>query len=253
MSHVAFHSPQGTAYVSGPERALAHWLCPQIALLHVPDHEVLKPLIPNRDLRDRRSFEYWLRLWDNYFVLPDGKRVDTFGVVLNTTLRQGDEILKLMARLDGQCESHAYVEGPNRAWLADLIEKGRNTIYNPHPSIRDEVIKPGPYLRDGMGWEDVVALLRSRDDEPVVTSYSVCDGFPNSLYAGIPNQEEIDDDEWDSMLEESQWKWAMAGLREENNTAQVEMKPENWESFYFSHGYDMMQLVELASQMAVSR
>ena len=34
-----------------------------------------------------------------------------------------------------------------------------------------------------MGWENVAALLRNRDDAPVVCSYSVTDSFPNPTIA----------------------------------------------------------------------
>ena len=95
----------------------------------------------------------------------DGTPLRGFDLQLNTVLAFGSDPACLFARLDGQCELHAYVEAPHRAWLAAVIEAGRAS---------------GLY-RVGAGWEDVVALLRSRDDEPVVTSYSVTESFPSRL------------------------------------------------------------------------
>jgi hypothetical protein len=46
--------------------------------------------------------------------------------------------VRFLARLHGQCEVHGWVAGKNRAWLADIIETGRETAI----------------LRDDMGWRE---------------------------------------------------------------------------------------------------
>lgn len=127
-----------------------------------------------------------------------GVDLHTTDVGLNTTLLAGSDLIRLAAKIDGWCEVHAWVEGGDRAWLADLIEQGlRAGIYrqglwmdNPDSGARD---KWAP-----MGWDQVVGLLRARDDEPAVMSYSVCDGFPNPDVAG-----------WDPSIDAS-WRpdWA---------------------------------------------
>lgn len=73
-----------------------------------------------------------------------------------------------------------------------------------------------PRLID-QGWEDVLALLRERDDEPVVLHYSGDRGFPNPEAAAfvLPEDEYGDADlaPWDALPDEQQWELALAGER----------------------------------------
>jgi hypothetical protein len=146
-----------------------------------------------------------------------------------------------MARLHGQCELHAYVEGANRAWLADIIERGRET----------------DVLRPQMKWEQVAEFLRSRDDCPVVTSYSVCDQFPNRHVAGWvapmskyedTGEEYEDTDAWYDLPEAERWQRAMDGLRAQGNG--LELKPDNWNTFHFRDGVNGFQLRRIAEALA---
>jgi hypothetical protein len=111
------------------------------------------------------------------------------------------------------------VEGPHRAWFADLAQEGLDQRV-----FRSQV-------NGGMtGWESVIDLLRGRDDEPVVTSYSVCDSFPNPETAGWkPVLDEDGEENWDAwydLPDGEQWDTAMAGLRADKGSLR-EVNPAN--------------------------
>lgn len=172
-----------------------------------------------------------------------GVELRSDNVEMNTALVAGSDPIKLAAKIDGWCESHAWVEGPDRAWLADIIEQGltsgmyrRGLWYSDDPN--------GPKDKWSVqGWEDVQAHLRARDDEPVVLSYSAADSFPNQTVAdwqpvvdpqwmpdwadgdgfnewsemGADEQDEARRqharDQWYELPDERRWELAMAGLR----------------------------------------
>jgi hypothetical protein len=108
-----------------------------------------------------------------------GVKLRTANIDLNTALIAGSDPVRLAAKIHGWCESHCWVEGPEREWLAGIIDQGltaglyrRGLWYSDTPD--------GPKDKwSSQGWEDVLTLLRSRDDEPIVLSYSVCDQFPS--------------------------------------------------------------------------
>lgn len=214
MSRIYFHSPSGDAEVRGWERAsfgvLTDDLCARFMLTKFPnDAEVaaLKEMfsIPS-GYRDASLF---LRHdWEPWFT-----------VALNTTLRVGSDPIKLAARIHGQCEVHCWVAGPNRAWLARIIQQGREI---------------GFYRRDS-GWEEVMVLLRSRDDEPVVLSYSVCESFPNANHLPDPegwDREKLGSDWFYELSKEETWARAFPALVESGGG--LELKPDGWSEFYFS-------------------
>ncbi|MEU0078444.1 hypothetical protein ABZY58_11155 [Micromonospora tulbaghiae] len=105
-----------------------------------------------------------------------GVKLHSTNVELNTALVAGSDPIRLAAKIHGWCESHAWLEGADRAWLAGIIDQGLKAgIYRRGIRRADE---PDGRL-DSQGWEQVQELLRARDDEPVVLSYSVGDQFPN--------------------------------------------------------------------------
>jgi hypothetical protein len=120
-----------------------------------------------------------------------GVRLSTGNVSLNTAVAVGCDAMKLAAKLHGWCEVHCWVEGKDRAWLADVIEQGldigifrRGIWYVDRPLNANEAISDAPDKQwSSQGWEAVQAFLRGRDDCPVVTSYSVTDSFPNASIA----------------------------------------------------------------------
>lgn len=103
----------------------------------------------------------------------------TSNVELNTALVAGSDPIRLAAKIHGWCESHCWVEGQDRMWLADIIDQGLDAgLYRRGFWYADQ--SDGPKDKwSSQGWEEVQTLLRSRDDEPVVMSYSVGDSFPS--------------------------------------------------------------------------
>lgn len=194
MSRIYFHSLHGEVEVSGAERA-------HFGLLIDPDHETIR----------------------------DDKAETIFGRVLNRAMERGDDTWRFMARIHGQCEIHAYVEGEDRDWLAGIIERG----------LASGLLREGydtTAYPERSGWRKVIALLRERDDEPVVTSYSVCEGFPNITIVRQegtwhPTKPAWDaEEEWYDLPDEEQWATAMAALRaKQENGSRLRLWPGDWE------------------------
>ena len=232
MGKVYFHSPSGDAMLRGSERAHAGQLVNKLACAVLPlyDRDGILPLLPpgcylwnlDRAVHFAEDFQTWMSVGsDANFHLPSGVRVSTFTVALNTALVMGSRPVKLLARLHGQCEIHTWVDGPNRAWLADIIGEGR---------------KSG-VLRDDQGWEKVVELLRQRDDEAVVTSFSVCEQFPSPPESWEYRENEAekgcfgpDGQGWDTLSHNEQWNVAMDALRCQG---QLELEPDGFDDFWF--------------------
>lgn len=280
MSRVYFHSPSGDAELNGSELHHLKQIVSDAALrtfaLDDPAHvERLRSLIrPDHYLRqlqftDSAFWVKWLQTCLNIredVLVFDGRPVETFALVLNTALLGADDVMRLAARVDGQCEIHAYVEGPNRAWVADIIDRGlEGGLYR-------RGLRPGsPFGGQGpwrsQGWEDVQALLRSRDDEPVVMSYSVCASFPNpDVLHDWPDMPdgwrpdswseqdwaELDDEERSEWWEEHvsvrfgeqpvdiQWEQAMDAIR--TGGMGLELKPDDWGTFRFGHTLTALDL-----------
>lgn len=277
MSRIYFHSPSKTIEVGGRERAYAGLLCHEMFCVSLgmngrfTDSEKYRKLLPPDcyvlSQTDDRMFFESLRTW--MFVgfgatiqLPNGARINVFEATLNTAIAMGSDPIRLLAKLHGQCEIHAYVEGPNRAWLADIIEQG----------IEDKVLRVWEKDYYG-GWPAVVELLRIRDDEPVVTSYSVTDQFPNRYIARtygswkvsldpevIKQKYELASDDspteweanyssdlWYELSNAEQWQLAMEGLRKHNETAHLEMKPETFARQGYGNGmsgFDIISTLE---------
>lgn len=214
----------------------------------------------------------WLAGWQDTFRLAwgssmidgafawRGHRINTWTANLNTALRVGNDPLKLAARLEGQCEVHAWVDGPNRAWLAGIIDEGLAAgLFRGRTGPDDEFPQ---------GWEDVVALLRARDDEPVVTSYSIEDGFPEVSNSTFDPERPADwmptywdRADWDALTNherdshwaedgradlysrlssEEQWRHSMEWLRA--RPGMLELTPETWSGYYFGNGLSTLDL-----------
>lgn len=213
MSRIYFHTrDEGEAEVLGSERAHMGLLISDVSAAFIPTFaDAVLPFVAeghylHNSARARSAyFEKDVRLALTHggsdFLLYNGAPVDSFALQLNTVLAVGNDPLKLLAMIHGQCEIHAYVEGPERDWLAGLIEQGREA---------------GLYRAD-TGWESVVELLRGSADAPVVMSYSVCDSFPNpgvaDWSAPVDEDGEEDWDAWYELPAGDRWDLAMAGLR----------------------------------------
>ena len=179
-----------------------------------------------------------------------GVRLHTGDVELNTALVAGSDPIRLAAKIHGWCEAHAWVDGPDREWMAGIIEDGLATgIYRRTLPAPSGDTRP-PHTQ---GWEDVLGLLRESADGPVVMSYSVCDDFPNLGIAdwapprlpddwrpawadsaeGLAEWDAYDDAEkaesradaaesaWYDLSEERKWALAMDGLRSSHPWARI--------------------------------
>ena len=100
-----------------------------------------------------------------------------------------------------------------------------------------------------MGWDEVQKLLDERDDQPVVTSYSVCDGFPNLTAAGFTGPDGMTSEEvkeaWDGLSDKMRWAIGVARLRqleEQNQGMYLELRPDNWNLYYYGEDITIMDL-----------
>jgi hypothetical protein len=224
VSRVYFHTSSGEAVLSGAERAWCNSVVDSIA------SGVLGENAPfgDRVERIRQLIDpgHWLiknysnansPVWWSHFKLAlngysgsplswKGQPLSSFSFGLNTALLLGNDTVKLMAYLHGQCEIHGWIAGKDRRWYAGLIQGGRAS----------------GLLRANAGWEEVQELLLSRDDGPVVTSYSVTDSFPNPDIAGIKPESEVPGIEedayaemyarWESLSAKQQWHRGFQGI-----------------------------------------
>ncbi len=261
MSRTYFHSKDGGAEVRGSERAHAGCLTNDIGIGLLlarcrwgPEFKRLCDSLVGNDYpaRDERNLQTMLSVDASRlrFGLADGTQVQVWPVILNTSLRIGSRPLRLLTRLHAQMEIHAWVDGPNREWLAGIIAEG----------LRDGL------MRNKVGWESVIELLRSRSGEgPVVTSYSVCEQFPNAGIAdwSPPSNEEIvkaggvvledEEEDWDAWYDidgDEQWDMAMAALRAKEN--RLELRPDDFDTYHFGCGITAFDLFERLPEAASS-
>lgn len=256
MSRVYFHTPSGDAELLGSERAWASSIVENLSTGIVTPHfgeqrDRMLELIPQ---------DHYLRAvpvdnpgWERSFQTAwrveldlewRGQKLDAWTFSLNTALTLGNDQVRFLARLHAQCEIHGWVAGPHRRWLADIIDRGREL---------------GLY-RSGVGWEAVATLLRERDDEPVVMSYSVTEQFPNAYAsdwmpawpAGKPerwdalSEEEQDErsarsEAWYDLSDKQQWEHGLRWLRIQ--PGMKAMRPADWDEFRFGHGLSAFDLI----------
>lgn len=223
MSRIYFHSEHGDAEVRGSERFRFAGFCNDMLVgvlgldgfMREEDLRRFLVLFPEGHYLHRMP-HLSAETIKTAVQAPTGKHYEQFFTAsLNTALVMGSDSIRLAARLHGQCEIHAYVEGPDREWLAKIIERGR---------------EDGIYRAEA-GWESVVALLRSRDDCPVATSFSITESFPNPAIARF--EDIANPDAWYDLPEAAQWARAIAGLRASGDRR---MSPGNWDAFHFNDG-----------------
>jgi len=250
MSSIYFHSKTDETQVNGSERALMANIVNNLtlAILDIstfnidkykqiinPQHylydsyyqdkpliECLKTAVKVPETMDKDIFQI------------NNQNINTFNMTLNTAISIGNDVIKLFARLHGQCEIHSYVSNKNKKWLADIIQQGLDS----------------KLLRENSGWEDTIKLLNNEDETDVVTSYSVCDQFPNRSVADwfpkIPMltleseinsniQDEIQNEiamQWYDLPKDTQWDLAIKGLKKQTKKL-LELKPDNWNDVRF--------------------
>lgn len=255
MGRIYFHSQNSEkdVVISGRERAYAGLLVNDLfwQSLNVQrtDHSLYqrwKPIINDEYLHklglevendpyNRMKIDHFIDTFRiNLLYGPDADnqlfsdKPDTvFETALNTALVIGSNPVKFLARLHAQCEIHGYVEGINREWLANIIQQGLDTSV----------------IRDDENWNEIIDFLTKRNDEPVVMSFSVCEGFPNSYVAEWKDNN--DGEDWYDISREDRWDLALKGLRKNNSSCEI--KPDNWDNYYFGtrqNGYTLVKYVD---------
>ncbi|WP_329020531.1 hypothetical protein [Streptomyces sp. NBC_01601] len=256
MSSIRFQDPHGSATLPGHERP---WL---FGLIHDQAQRVLTgpagaeermhtlyDLLPaNHELREVPlgrgiSPGRWLAVYaralqdifDDPIVEYRGHTMRPLTLALNTAMEAGPDPLRLAARLMGQCEINCWVDGPNRGWLADVVDSGLGA----------------GHFRRACGWEDLQYFLRKRDDHPVVVSYS--ENFPAYWTAPIASADEFLDGEdaeqaWEAMTTREQWDHALRALRG-RTTEGLEITPD-WAGYRFGA---TLSLGDLLAQDRVHR
>lgn len=239
MSRIYFVSQDGEAQLSGSERAYAGSLCSDLFASALGLSRYMRPEEIAAYVRVLFPTEHYLHTMrhDTREAVESIRTAlavgpEHFTASLNTTLAMGSDAVKLLARLHGQCEIHAYVLGEDRAWLADIIKSGRTS----------------GVLRADMGWESVAELLSAKSDGPVVTSYSVCDGFPNAGVAGW--KDDRDGDGWYDLPDAEQWDRAWAALSQDNG---LRLNPANWPDFYYRDGATAFSLLRTIREPELAR
>lgn len=156
---------------------------------------------------------------------PTGMVGSVLDVHVATVITLYPDLVTLAVRLACQAEVNGWIDGPDRAWLADLIDKGRQADYPPEvastytagvPLFADEPSVNGHYD----GWAGVAAMLRADDKQPVVLESSVTGGFPSQIWAGQEGQDRGEFRAWwNNATPEQRWAASVRGLREETETA----------------------------------
>lgn len=252
VSHICFESREGSAEVRGPDRSNIAYMVAEwtrvVSRIDRPgddpvkmslEHPLRKLFRPDHHLAQVVGEEWFRGIGVHGSIekslLIDGVPMSLWSLGLNTGLRLGNDVVKLGVRLHAQCEMHTFVEGPNREWLAKIIEKGRAT----------------KLFRAQMGWEEVVELLRRSKETPVVTSFSVTEGFPEDDFVieqevwwppKLDKPDRNGDRAWDNLGEAEQWRLGMAALRKFNEKCPIELKPDDWDDYYFETDFSAFDL-----------
>lgn len=242
MSRIYFHfKGQDDCEIAGSERAHAGCLVDRLAIgalgLDYSESSLFQAIRPK--IKTKVSYDWRIGLrtlgMDAWFELPDGQKIDRWPVYLNTALSVGSRPARLLVFLHAQCEIHLWVAGKNRAWLVEIIKEG----------LESGVMRKG--LRGySMGWPKLIEALQESDQEPVVTSYSVCDRFPNSLLSNWdPEGKEDDDgDGWYDLPWETQWDSSFESIQKMELTPEKFSDPRSFAPKL--NGFDVLELLDAA-------
>lgn len=197
MSRVYWHTrDHGTAELRGSERAYASELALAIgmgiawprsrarermasALVDPPDYLVA----PADDRQWGRFAETWLRT-DG--VLSIYGEAMPFGTLALNTLITMNRPLRLLAWMDGLCESHGYFEPDAQPALIETISEGLAS----------------KSFRWDQGWSEVLKLLMDLDGAgPIVWSYSVCESFPERWQLRPPRDPSESDEDYEERVD----------------------------------------------------
>lgn len=175
--------------------------------------------------------------WAGPGITWQGRDLKKLGIVVNTAV--GGDPLKLAARLIAQADEHCWVEAQDRTWLAGIIEQGLKASV-----LTGRFLSYGDSgLWEPAGWEGVIALLRTRIDQPVVVSYSVTGSFRNMPDRWRPDLDGSDDrdDKWDELGAAGRWQACMDDLRARRPGARLD--PATWDDVQFDDTVSALDLL----------
>lgn len=243
MSRIYFHFKNDEIEVSGSERAHMGIIIGDIFVgIADPDKDWLNKVIPKDHYLHSCCSSYedaartWLRVGEHFEV--NGKKIDLFTCQLNTALVVGGDIIKLMARLHGQCEIFCYCLPKNFKWIKNIVALG----------LEKHIFRPNS------GWEELIIKLGEEKKSPFVCSYSVSNRFPCAYYAGFTSNDENDEpckiigskiERWENLSHEEQWNKHFSVLR--NSLGFLELKPDNWNTYFFSEGITIFDIKNYTS------
>jgi hypothetical protein len=257
MSRITFESKERSVDVRGSERFHAGYLTDKLTSIFLDvksNRKLLIKAVPSghhlhRLNTEDRDFEDLFETSLNYGSLNlelNGHPIDSFHLRLNTASAVGDDSVKLLARIHAQCEMHCFVEGPNRSWMADIIDNASVEVFRPDA-----------------GWDQVVELLRESNEGPVVMSYSVTESFLSTVGTEWVSEMfaklDVDDEEavnengytaWDQLEEDwyeldqdTKWDYASRWLAK-NGSKRLEITPEAWPVTFGPLGITAGKLIE---------
>ena len=202
MSRLYFHSPNKTVELPGWERHELKRLLKDNFYIEIPFKERSKraeAISAVLDIPYNHSMvELEESLFQEQYLMGDSY----LSVMCNTSLSTGKDSAILAARVHGQCEIHAYIEGSNRRWFAGVLRKTG-------------------YLQKS------VPFLEEESAHPVVLSFSVSERFPDSVL---------------SEEENGNLSWDLAFSRVRQSDSQLEISPSRWESYHFRAGWDARKI-----------
>jgi hypothetical protein len=250
MSRLYFTDSHGEAELKGSEKAHMRGLAFDLGWGMMAPHyvteierlgELIKPGHYLANHSPERGYVGWaeglrisMSLDNGDFLSFRGHPINGHNTIMNTAAKVGNDVIKLAVRLHCQAELNCWVDGPNREWMADIMQRGldlgifRTGLWN---SGRGGT----PYWSD-QGWGEVIPFLRERDDDPVVVSYSVTGESLGELARG-----DMPFEEWDALGQEERWALSLKAVRESDDN--LEMSPADWPHFYFDHGITALDLV----------
>lgn len=192
------------------------------------------------------AFECAHDLREEMFLL-NGEEISKVALQHNSALQWGNPPVQIAARFHalGWKHPHPYCEPEDRAWLADLIEQ----------ALDARTLDPA------FGWNEVVALLRSASEGPVVMTYQIFlhRRFPDTdtlvfERAGIPLTADIPwetvyqpaIDAWEALSREERWEYGMTYIRQ---TPEIRISPETL-AMRVDHGMSGVEFVEKVRALA---
>ncbi|RJQ66140.1 hypothetical protein D5S17_35515 [Pseudonocardiaceae bacterium YIM PH 21723] len=172
------------------------------------------PPVAGLDTDELLILNFW---FEGELELGGAERIDLSVLMANTAVA-AVPALQALVRLHLGCERHGWVEGPDRAWLADRYT---------------EAVDAG-LVRNAADWQPVTALLRESSTGPVATSFY--NDFPHREWVvtngGWPEAAELAEaaledtaaetefeTQWDAFTRDQQWDRALTALRTQSTTA----------------------------------